>query len=314
MQSRVPGHRARISFAILIGVFAACVHYATVRATPGHPGDFGLSWFGARSLIRGVDPYKLVGPHLTYDWPWPELYPATAFVAVMPLALLPQLAATLLFVFASCALLAYSVTKQDWARIPMFGSVIFIYAASAAQWSPLYAAAMGIPVLGVFFAAKPTVGVALGAAGESRLQKFALAGGVALTLISLAFFPGWPKAWLSRLQYATYLRPPITEFGGIAILLVFLRWRRPEARLIAFLACVPQVGSWYAALPVLLVPATLNEAMALASLSSLAWLSEDYLLTARTEIELNQQLRALVIAAVYLPAVIMVLRRPNEGR
>jgi hypothetical protein len=145
------------------------------------------------------------------------------------------------------------------------------------------------------------------------LQKFASFGGLALLLISLAFFPGWPKSWLGRLHYTTYLRAPIVELGGVAILLVLLRWRRPEARLIALLACVPQVGSWYEALPVLLVPSTLNEAMVLASLSSLGWLAEDHLLTAPTEIEVNQQLRALVVAFVYLPAVIMVLRRPNES-
>lgn len=83
--------------------------------------------------------------------------------------------------------------------------------------------------------------------------------------------------------------------------------------MIAFLACVPQVGSWYEALPLFLVPATWSEAMLLTSVSSLAWVFEDHLFTARNEIELNQQLGALIVAVVYLPAVIIVLRRPNKG-
>ena len=210
---------------------------------PTHPGDFGLSWFGARSLMHGVNPYDLVGPGRPYNWPWPQVYPATAFVAAMPLAILPQLAATLVFVFVSCALLAYSVTEQGWERIPMFGSAAFIIAAGAAQWSPLFTAALGIPVLGLFFAAKPTIGLVLGAAGDPQLQKLAVIGGMALTVASLILFPAWPRVWLAQLHYATQMAAPLARFGGIAILLALLRWRRPEARLILLLACVPQVGS-----------------------------------------------------------------------
>jgi hypothetical protein len=296
-----------------MGAVAATVHYAFVRIMPTHPGDFGLSWFGARSLMRGINPYELVGPGLTYDWPWPLVYPATAFVAVMPLAVLPQVAATLVFVFVSCGLLAYSVTRDNWARTPMFASVSFLVAAAVAQWSPLFTAAMGIPVLGLFFAAKPTLGLALGAAGCKRLQQFAIGGGVVLVIISVALFPEWPRIWLGQLHYATQMAAPVARFGGAAILLVLLRWRRPEARLIAFLACVPQVGSWYDTLPLFLVPATLSESMLLVCVSSLGWVFRDQLWMTRTELELNQQWGALIVASAYLPAVIMVLRRPNEG-
>jgi hypothetical protein len=308
-----PSRRSRLAFAILIGSIGAMLHYASVRVTPTHPGDFGLSWFGARALLHSANPYSLVGPGLSYDWPWPLVYPATAFVAAMPLAILPQLAATLVFVFISCGFLAYSVTKQNWAKTPMFASAIFIVATSAAQWSPLFTAAMGIPLLGLFFAAKPTIGLALGAAGDPPLQKFAVLGGVVMTIISLLFFPAWPKVWLGQLHYASQMGAPVSRFGGVVILLVLLRWRRPEARLVAFLACVPQVGSWYEALPLFLVPVTATEAMLLASVSSLGWLLQDHLVFARNEVELNQQVGALIVAVAYLPAVIMVLRRPNKG-
>ena len=293
-----------------MGVLA---HYIKVRVMPDHPGDFGLSWFGARSLLHGINPYDLVGPGKQYNWPWPLVYPATAFVAAMPVVMLPQLAAALVFVFVSCALLAWSVTRDGWQKIPMFGSAAFIVAAGAAQWSPLFTAAMGIPVLGFFFAAKPTIGLALGAAGDWRLQKFAIAGAIVLGVISLILFPLWPRIWVDQLQYATQMAPPLKRGGGFLILLALLRWRRPEARLLLFLACVPQVGSWYEVVPVFLVPSTSRESMILASVSSLGFAFQDYLVTARNETEYNQQVGAMIVALAYLPAVLMVLRRPNEG-
>jgi hypothetical protein len=280
---------------------------------PDHPGDFGLSWFGARSLLHGINPYDLVGPGKTYDWPWPLVYPATAFVAAMPLAVLPQLVAALVFVFVSCALLAYSVTRDGWQKIPMFGSAAFIVAAGAAQWSPLFTAALGIPIIGLFFAAKPTIGLALGAAGDLRLQKFAVIGGVVLGIVSLLFLPQWPRIWLGQLKYATQMAPPLVRGGGVFILLALLRWRRPEARLLVFLACVPQVGSWYELVPVFLVPATYREMMLLVCVSSLGFATQDHIMTARNETEYNQQVGALMVALGYLPAVLMVLWRRNEG-
>ena len=103
------------------------------------------------------------------------------------------------------------------------------------------------------------------------------------------------------------------RFGGLFVLLTLLRWRRPEARLILFLACVPQVGSWYELLPLFLVPVTMQESMALVISSSLGFLLYYQFGAGRSELEINQQIGALMVAFGYLPAVIMVLRRPNEG-
>ena len=312
-ESRYPSQRSRVAVALLIGSLGALLHYIKIRTMAWHPGDFGLAWFGARSLLHGINPYDLVGPGRSYNWPWPLVYPATAFIVAMPLAALPQIPATLVFVFVSCALLSYSVTKHDWARLPMFGSAAFVIAAGAAQWSPLFTAAMGLPVVGLMFAAKPTIGLALAAAGDRRLQKFAFLGGVALTLASLVFFPGWPRVWLGQLHYATQMAPPLVRGGGVFVLLALLRWRRPEARLIIALACVPQVGSWYELLPLFLIPATSRQTMILASVSSLGFVLQDHIMTATNEVEYNQQVAALMIAFGYLPAVQMVLMRPNRG-
>ena len=309
-----PRRRAqRLAVAVAIGIGAAAVHYAKIRAVPDHPGDFGLAWFGARALLHGVNPYELIGPGLVYDWPWRLIYPLTAMAAALPLAFLAQTPATLLFVFLSAASLAYSVTRSEWYPLLMCMSAAFLVAVGAAQWSPLFTAAMGLPPLALFFAAKPTVGFALAVAAKPRVRLNALAGTIVLLGVSLALFPRWPIDWFKSLSTASQVAPPLFRFGGIAILVALLRWRRADARMILALACVPQTGSWYEILPLFLIPASANEMMILCGVSSLGYLLQDKVMTAVSETEFNAQVGALMVALAYLPAVIMILRRPNRS-
>jgi hypothetical protein len=309
-----PTIQARIAFAIVIAVVAALLCYGNTLTPWGRPGDFGLSWFGAHSMLKGQDAYSQVGPGLTYDWPWPLLYPATSFIVALPFALLPQLWATLAFVFISSGLLAFSVTNDGWHRVPMFGSAAFIFAAGSAQWSPLFTAALTIPLLAVTFAAKPTIGLALAAAGSVRMQRYAFWGGLFSVVASLVLFPGWPGKWLATLRHAPHIVSPLFRIGGITILVVLLRWKRPEARLILALACVPQSGAWYEALPLFVVASTLYETMTLSVMSCIGFLLYYPRMDLTSDVQVNHDVGALIVAFVYLPAVIMVLRRPNESQ
>jgi hypothetical protein len=54
----------RIAVSLIVALAAAAIHYAQQLATPGHPGDFGVAWFGARALLEGRDPFALIGPGL----------------------------------------------------------------------------------------------------------------------------------------------------------------------------------------------------------------------------------------------------------
>lgn len=310
--SSAPGIRARVAFAIAIALLAALLCYGNTLTPWGRPADFGQSWFGARAILAGRDPYSLVGPGLAYDWPWPLFYPATSFIVAMPFAVLPQLPASLAFVFLSCGLLAFAVTETGWQRAPMFGSAAFIFAAGSAQWSPLFTAALTIPALAVAFAAKPTIGLALAAAGSMRLRQYALGGALLTVLLSLALFPSWPVEWLANLRRAPHIVSPLFRLGGVTILLALLRWKRPEARLIIALACVPQTGAWYEALPLFLVADTFHETMTLSVLSCLGFLLYYPLMDAGSDVQVNHDIGALIVAFVYLPATIMVLRRPNQ--
>jgi hypothetical protein len=303
----------RLAVAVAIGIGAAAIHYAKIRAVPDHPGDFGLAWFGARALLHGGNPYELIGPGLVYDWPWRLIYPLTAMAAAIPFAFLAQTPAALLFVFLSSGLLAYSVTRSEWYPLLMCVSAAFLIAVGAAQWSPLFTAAMGLPPLAFFFAAKPTVGFALAVAAKPRVRVNALAGAIVLVGVSLALFPRWPIAWFESLSTASQVAPPLFRFGGITILVALLRWRRADARMIVALACVPQTGSWYEILPLFLIPASANEMMILCGVSSLGYLLQDKVMTAVSETEFNAQVGSLMVALAYLPAVIMILRRPNRS-
>jgi hypothetical protein len=309
-----PTVRNRIIVSILVAFAASSTCLFKERATPNHPSDFGMSWFAAQSGLKGENPYERVGPGLEYNWPWPLLYPATAFIAVAPLALLPQLEATLVFVFVSFALLTYAITRDGWFRLPMLGSMAVITAAAVAQWSPLLTASIELPWIGFFLAAKPTDGLAIAAGSESRTRAWALAGLIVLGLASFALFPGWPLAWMRVLQYDNVqLDSPILRGGGFLILLALLRWRRPETRLILALALVPQVGSWYTAVPLFMIPKNSRETMVLAMLTSLAWLLQESLITATNEAELNAQVGSLIVAFAFLPCVWMILQRPHRS-
>lgn len=310
-----PSRRARLCVAALIGTLGSMFTLAEHLRLPDRPSDFGLAWFGARSLLKGVSPYPLVGPGRTYNWDWAELlYPGTAMIVAMPFAILPEPAAAIAFVWISTALLAYAITAKGWDLLFLFPSAAFIVAARSAQWSPLLSAAYCTPAIAYVLAAKPNVGAALTlAAGSPRAVRNAAIGAVLLTLVSLALLPSWPRDWVIALAGSSHFSAPIMRFGGVFVLLALLRWRRPEARLIVALACVPQTGSWYEALPLLLVAATKRESQVLSIVSSLGFLTIPFIIHGQPEAEFNQQVSTIMVAFAYLPATMVVLRRPNEG-
>lgn len=311
---KAPSIRARLSVAVSIALGAGIFHYIVTLKTD-HPGDFGIAWFGARAIFHGANPYRLVGPGLVYDWPWNMFYPATAMVVAAPFAMLPQLVATVVFVGISTALLAYAITADGWYRLPLFLSSAFVVATQAAQWSPLITAALCIPSLAWVFAAKPNLGLALVATSiELRPIKVAIIGGLILLALSVLWFPSWPINWLQSIRSINHMHLPIMLPGGAFVLLALLRWRRPEARLIVALACVPQTNSWYEALPLFLVPATYTESLVLSLVSGLGVLFQFRFMNAGSEAEYNRIVGILMVAFIYLPSTLLVLRRPNEGQ
>lgn len=308
-----PRRRLTISLAL------ACVAGAvTVQSnlTLGWHRDFGQAWFAARAVLHGDNPYALVGPGLAYDWPWPLIYPLTTAIAAIPFAALAEPLAVVLFSMVGGGAFAWALMEFGYA--PLFGFVggSLRFAAETAQWSPIMAASVVITPLAFFLVAKPTIGLAMFIA---RPSWWAVAGGVVLGGIALALQPQWISEWLNAIALNNQAwapvrpyRPPIFYPGGIVALLCLTRWRRPEARLVAAMACVPHTSVLYEAVPLFLVPRTFYETAALVALSYTQHFltMPQYMAAWALAVEDSGRGMALLL---YIPVTIMVLRRPNEG-
>jgi hypothetical protein len=313
---KVP-RRSRAILSVLLGFVAGAVTIQS-NLTKTWPRDFAQVWFAARSLLAGVDPYPLVGPHLSLDWSWPLLYPLPAGVIAIPLA--PLSAATAGVAFSTIAGGAFAWALMEYGYAPLFGffGASLHFAAETAQWSPLLSAAIAVPVLSVLFVAKPTIGLALFAARPSR---WAIVGGLVFGGIAFALQPHWMTQWLDAIARndrawapdAPY-RAPIMLPGGIVALACLARWRRPEARLVAVLACIPQTLMLYETVPLFLVPRTFKETASLVTISYVVFYTIEALLPAqRTAPEYLAVSAPLTVIGMYLPVTLMILRRPNEG-
>jgi hypothetical protein len=79
------------------------------------------------------------------------------------------------------------------------------------------------------------------------------------------------------------------------------------------MAIIPQNTTLYDTLPLFVIPATINEASILALASHGAW----HLAIARraeaTSLQVSDANALTYLVLLYLPALIMVLRRPNVG-
>lgn len=310
-----PTHAQRLLVAAIIATAAIGITLSQYAQNSGFRSDFGIVWFGARSLLDGIDPYPLVGPGLLYDWGWPLLYPATALVAGIPLAGLSEQQAAVTFVWLSTFALAYGATSDSWHRVPLFASEAFVASAKLAQWSILLSAALFIPALAAFVAVKPHTGLSIVATTPFRRAIVAAFVGSAILLtVSLIALPTWPFEWLALLKTADHMRPPVTRLGGVFILLVLLRWRRPEAWLVFTMACLPQGWGWYGTLLLLTIPCTFREACTLAIVTSAGSLLGPYLIGEVESLDaFHRAVGAIMVASVYLPVTLLVMRRPNSG-
>jgi hypothetical protein len=301
--------------AVSFGAFAALRAWH-IAADPSDPTDLGQVWMAARALLDGQNPYAVIGPGRPFPFPFVLLYPLTAGVAFVPLAALPLHAAVSVFVFGMVAAFAWALMRHGAA--PVLGALAapMLFATEEAQWSPLLAAAIALPPLGVLFAAKPTIGAAIFAA---RPSWWPFLGGAVLLVLAFAVMPGWVPAWLGNLALrppvpgapAPYLMP-VTLGPGPLVLLALLRWRRPEARLLVVLACVPQTTGFYEAAPLALVPRTWGESTTFLVLS---WAAFWWWMQYRPPLWADEIAFAgrTVAWCLYLPCLVMVLRRPNEG-
>jgi hypothetical protein len=173
-------------------------------------------------------------------------------------------------------------------------------------------------MISLIFVAKPTISLALFAA---RPSKWAIVGGVIFGGIAFALQPHWVTQWLDAIARnnrawapAIPYRAPIMLPGGVLALTCLARWRRPEARLVAVLSCIPQTLMLYSTVPLFLVPRTFRETATLVTISYVVFYTIEALLPAqRTAPEYLAVSAPLTVIGMYLPVTLMILRRPNNG-
>jgi hypothetical protein len=282
-----------------------------------HPRDFAPVWYAGRVLLEGGDPYASIGPGLAFSWPWPLYYPLPAALLAIPLTPLPQSIAMGVFSALGAGALAWALSGRELAPLLAFLSVCVWDAIAAAQWSPMLAATFALTPLSVVLVAKPTAGAALFAA---RPNRWGLWGAGVLLAVSFLLRPDWLGSWLDSISGARDVSGtkfpsviPATLPGGALSLAAWLRWRRPEARLVGALACVPLTMAPYESVFLFLVPRGWRQSLALVALSNVA---VAWMYFAPAEPQMTARMRffgTVLVWLMYLPATMMILRRPNEG-
>ena len=303
----------RVIVAILVAAAASVIVALDFQRLPDRRTDFTLSWFGARAMMEGRNPYELVGPGLEYDYEYRLLYPATALVAAVPFASLSKRNASIAFVAISAFLLVYGITAGSWHRLPMLPSAAFIESVHAAQWTIVLTAALFVPWLAFLSAAKPQSALPMLAASTRRNALIAAGiGGVILVVSSFVLLPGWLDDWLPLVRSADHIRAPLMGPVGFLILPVLLRWRRWESWLVFISACLPQTFMWYSALILLAAAATYREALVL-SLVSTAGFALTLFAIEMNPAGLPRIMWTIYLCTTFVPVVIAILRRPDTG-
>jgi len=303
----------RVGLCLVAAVWTGWASYDWAGARYNAYSDFAQLWFAARGLLAGESPYTVVGPGRAFDWPFQLLYPLPAVLLATPLSMFPLRVADALFMTAGAFALAWAVTRNRLlsAQWWVFCSIAFQTTLGVSQWSPLLIGAAAVPALGFILASKPTIGFALWLAYPSR--RAALVAG-SFVGASLLIWPPWLGEWWQSLATVTHMAAPIAHvrYGGPLILLALLKWRRPEARLLAALACVPQSMFFYEALPLFLVVRRWYEGLGLCILNLIAMLNSptgspyDGAYDAWVYSTGDQ-----IVLWMYLPCVVAVLCRPN---
>jgi hypothetical protein len=296
-------------FVLAVGLISGAVCWLAYRLPPASTSDFELIWVGARALLSGADPYAVVPATGTH---YPLYYPLTAIVVGIPFAGLPFDWARVLWAAVSGSAFAWAALRYGRGLPTALLSANFLNAVIQGQWSPLLTAAAVLPALSWLLAAKPSIGAALFAAFPSRR---AVIGGLALLAIALALAPTWPVRWLESARVSVHMSP-IASPGGFVLLLALIRWRRPEARLLAGLACVPQIIGLYDTLPLFLVPRTRWQGYGLAALSYVAAFGQVVAVPRHPGMPLETMLAArwpFIFFCLYLPALVMVLLPEQRG-
>lgn len=299
--------------ALAVGGFATVLVVLQQLHEPGVASDLDQIVIAARALLAGKNPYEAVGPGKEFEWNWPLYYPLPTVLLTIPFAFFSLPMARVLFSGLGATLFGYALTRKgEYWRLPFCLGAAFLMCLWRTQWSLYLTAAFFVPAAALFLVAKPNIALAFVAGSRTRRQLVIYLGaGAVLTTVALLARPDWFTNWVTALRSKEFVSAPLTNPGGFLLLLALLRWRRPEARVFTALVIMPQTPSFYDLVPLIVVPRSLREVSVLTLLTSLLFCVMLGLGRAPTYYEFTHRLEQLAVWIVYLPALVMLLRRPN---
>jgi hypothetical protein len=309
VETSIPAMRLRIIVAVILGIACGGISFLLQRR-PGFWPDFVFPWAAARYLLQGRDPYLMLPGGLKEPFETPLLYPLPTVLAVVPFARLSMAAAGGVVMGLSSAILGFVLTRRGWHNLWMLASAPFVMAVSLGQWSPLIVVAALQPTLGALASLKPNIGLA---AFAYRPTWNMVIGGVIVFIASLVVLPAWPLEWLHAVRSLPGHPAPlfIAKGTGLVLLLCLLKWRTPEGRLLLVSACIPQLPFFADQLPLLLIARTRLELIALTALSQVGFLC--WFLLLKPDEAYVPRAAPYVLAFIFIPVLVLVLRRPNES-
>jgi hypothetical protein len=300
----------RLAFTLSVGVSAAVIAWSVWRRPQPVPSDLAPVWAGARALLDRQNPYEAVRPANPLSLGFPLMYPLTAVLTLMPLAVLPLVWVNSIFVGLGFALFTYAVTmrRQMTPALLALVSLAALMTLQTSQWSLLLTGAALVPGFGWLLVAKPTIGLALFAA----FPRWTTAIGCGILLIvSVLVWPTWVADWRAGFSSAPHVVAPILRVGGPLVLLALLRWKRADARLLLGLACVPHTTAPYETIPLFLIPQTWPQAWTLWGLGLLAYVAQGAMGPYESQAAYWASGAQWIVVLLYLPCLVLILRRPN---
>jgi hypothetical protein len=305
----------RLLAAFVVALVAAAYSVRLARVMPYYGTDFDPVRAAARLVIHHQDPYELIGPGRAIFWNYRVRYPMPAILLAIPFVIVPIVVARAVFVATTSGLLAFLITRHGWFRLFVFASASWWFAVGVAQWSPMMLAAMLAPALGFAVAAKPNLGlVVIAASRDQRSLLLAILGAGALVILSFLAMPSWFIEWRQIARDTPDVSPLIALTGGPLLLLAILKWRRPEARLLLAFALVPMNPGLYEGVLLFAIPRSMLQAALLATTS---WFVDPLVAmqvpAGAWYVESTRATGRAMLLCMYLPALVMLLRRPNVG-
>jgi hypothetical protein len=296
----------RLAVATCFALLAGLVSWRAQYVAHAGGSDHVILQRAAQIFVSGGDPYQIGSSSHLPTLFWRFFYPLPSIVLGFPFMWLDPERAAIGFIVCSAFLLGFALTRDGLERVPIAFSVSFITAVQFAQSSPLILALALVPATRALSMLKPNLGLAVFAWKPAWRHVFVA---VALFTLPLIVWPDWPRRWLISVRSSPMHHAPAMVGVGALALLSALRWRRPEARLLFAMTIVPHGLYFYDDLPLWLIAQTRRDAIALTVCSWLGWLAWNITSTGPRVIDMQPW----VTVSLYVPALIMVLARPNEG-